>query len=234
MALVKCPECGRENVSSAATACPSCGYNIKGHFEKIKIKKMAKKMAEKQKKNAEASECEIDKMIEKIREERINSIPLLEEPDLANTRNIFLIILTIIIGMITMGNIITSDSEITIAWIIAFVIASILLAISTHSSISEYQLCQNDPRAYREKIYDEKYRADEAQYIKNYLSDELYHTGSGYVTNGSHFAVECPYCHSINTTKITAVEKGLNIFLFGLFGNKRRYQWHCNKCGSNF
>lgn len=33
MALIKCPECGREKVSSMATACPDCGYPIKQHFE---------------------------------------------------------------------------------------------------------------------------------------------------------------------------------------------------------
>ena len=32
MALVKCPECGRENVSSTAEACPACGYNLKSHY----------------------------------------------------------------------------------------------------------------------------------------------------------------------------------------------------------
>lgn len=31
MALVKCPECGRENVSDTAEACPNCGYAIKNH-----------------------------------------------------------------------------------------------------------------------------------------------------------------------------------------------------------
>lgn len=35
MAIVKCPECGRENVSNTAEACPSCGYNIKAHFENM-------------------------------------------------------------------------------------------------------------------------------------------------------------------------------------------------------
>jgi uncharacterized OB-fold protein len=33
MALVKCPECGRENVSSTAKSCPGCGYNIKAYYE---------------------------------------------------------------------------------------------------------------------------------------------------------------------------------------------------------
>lgn len=33
MALVKCPECGKEKVSSTATACPECGYNVKEYYE---------------------------------------------------------------------------------------------------------------------------------------------------------------------------------------------------------
>ena len=37
MALVKCPECGREGVSDTATSCPGCGFNIKEYYEKNKI-----------------------------------------------------------------------------------------------------------------------------------------------------------------------------------------------------
>lgn len=36
MGLIICPECGRENVSDSAEACPNCGYGIKAHFDKIK------------------------------------------------------------------------------------------------------------------------------------------------------------------------------------------------------
>jgi len=32
MALIKCPECGRENVSDTAKACPDCGFNISKHY----------------------------------------------------------------------------------------------------------------------------------------------------------------------------------------------------------
>lgn len=35
MALVKCPECGRDNVSDSAKACPNCGYNIRGYYSNI-------------------------------------------------------------------------------------------------------------------------------------------------------------------------------------------------------
>lgn len=32
MALIKCPECGRENVSDSAKACPGCGFQIYDYF----------------------------------------------------------------------------------------------------------------------------------------------------------------------------------------------------------
>ncbi len=37
MALIKCPECGRENVSDTAKSCPNCGYNIKEYYYKKTI-----------------------------------------------------------------------------------------------------------------------------------------------------------------------------------------------------
>lgn len=36
MALIKCPECGRENVSDSADICPNCGYGINAHFKRKK------------------------------------------------------------------------------------------------------------------------------------------------------------------------------------------------------
>lgn len=46
--------------------------------------------------------------------------------------------------------------------------------------------------------------------------------------------VTCPYCQSTNCKRITATAKAVNIALFGIFGNKRRYQWHCEECKSDF
>lgn len=36
MALIKCPECGREKVSDSAETCPDCGFGIKTYFQKMK------------------------------------------------------------------------------------------------------------------------------------------------------------------------------------------------------
>ena len=44
----------------------------------------------------------------------------------------------------------------------------------------------------------------------------------------------CPYCNSTNLKRITTTAKVVNIAMFGLLGNKRKYQWHCDHCGSDF
>ena len=46
--------------------------------------------------------------------------------------------------------------------------------------------------------------------------------------------VECPYCKSTNTSKISTTSKAVNTVLFGILGTKRYKEWHCNECGSNF
>lgn len=47
MALVTCPECGREKVSDSAAMCPDCGYGIKAHFERIEREKIQQEMQKK-------------------------------------------------------------------------------------------------------------------------------------------------------------------------------------------
>lgn len=38
MALIQCPECGRDNISDSATACPSCGFNVKQYVDEVNQK----------------------------------------------------------------------------------------------------------------------------------------------------------------------------------------------------
>ena len=47
--------------------------------------------------------------------------------------------------------------------------------------------------------------------------------------------IECPYCHSTDTKKITNTSKTLHTALFGVFSIGRNSKnFHCNQCGSNF
>ena len=44
-------------------------------------------------------------------------------------------------------------------------------------------------------------------------------------------SIKCPTCGSSDIKKITVGQKVTNIALFGLFGNKRTKQFHCENCG---
>lgn len=46
--------------------------------------------------------------------------------------------------------------------------------------------------------------------------------------------IECPYCHSMNTSKIGTVSRMASTAMFGLASKKIGKQWHCNSCGSDF
>lgn len=47
--------------------------------------------------------------------------------------------------------------------------------------------------------------------------------------------VQCPYCKSTNTKKITTTSKAVHTALFGIFSMGRNSkQWHCDNCGSDF
>ncbi len=76
MALIKCPECGKENVSNTAMACPYCGFAIREFFNEksedqtnfyqIKSELFNKKL-EKQK-NSYQIESELAKICAKLDE----------------------------------------------------------------------------------------------------------------------------------------------------------------------
>lgn len=48
-------------------------------------------------------------------------------------------------------------------------------------------------------------------------------------------SVECPYCHSKDTKKITTTSKAVHTALFGIFSVGRNSKnYHCNRCGADF
>lgn len=64
-------------------------------------------------------------------------------------------------------------------------------------------------------------------------------TEDEYRSNGYHnldkSVVECPYCHSKDTKKISGLSKAGSVALFGIFAlGKTSKQFHCNHCGVDF
>lgn len=47
-------------------------------------------------------------------------------------------------------------------------------------------------------------------------------------------AIQCPYCKSWDTEKISTASRVTSVALVGVASGKIGKEWHCNKCGSNF
>ena len=80
------------------------------------------------------------------------------------------------------------------------------------------------------KVWQEKQKEDELNYqaqkrLEQYKLQEDVAAGR---------RVECPYCHSMNTEKISGVARGVSIYALGVASSKLGKQWHCNNCKSDF
>lgn len=219
MALIKCPECGKEKVSDSAIACPECGYNIKAHFEKIKKnneKQLSLKSKTTQKENKE-------KTMLSLKEWRIQNVSKPEKPIFSHGIIAYTIIAILFFVFVFLG--VPRRSDVNWLWaiiemlVIIFLPAVIYCCVSYFPQMNLYKLSLTDFRKYQETIIEKEDIAiakEKAQIEAQLLN------------------AECPYCHSHNTEKITAAHKAINTAMFGVLGQKRKYQWHCNDCKSDF
>ena len=100
--------------------------------------------------------------------------------------------------------------------------------------LSECTSCKFDLAMYKtalNRIYAEKLARMDAPKEKIEEKEIIYQQSQ---PNTEVHEVRCPYCNSSNLTRITSFDKAVNIAMFGLLGNKRKYQWHCNNCKTNW
>jgi ribosomal protein L37E len=71
MALITCPECGKENLSSSAASCPNCGFDLKAYQQKLDDEKAAAEAEQKAQENLEAQRKADDEARQRI----LDSIP---------------------------------------------------------------------------------------------------------------------------------------------------------------
>lgn len=204
MALIKCPECKKENVSDTAISCPECGYGIKEHFEKLK-----------------AEELRIQEEIEKKKREidRIKSIPEPTKPKVSISGVIISVVL--IIFSFLAANMDSSPA----AFIMFFMAMGVICYVAhIHNlDVDRYNLAQNDFEAYQKEIFREQAKAEAEEKARSIAySKEMCNK------------TKCIYCSSINTSKINSSAKVVNTVMFGVYGQKRYHQWHCNSCNSDF
>lgn len=223
MALINCPECGRGKVSDMAASCPDCGYGIKEHFDIIKQEKAMQR----------ANNKEAEK--QKFEYRRIETIPMPPKPVFSKGLIAYMIIVTMIFIYVFAINLNNGRSgyakSLMETWIFPWILLLFILVVmplaaytwSFFNNVRLYELSQIDFKLYQKKILERKEKYKGTACIDSYEEEPA-----------PVIRPKCPYCESKNTTRITTGEKVVNIALFGIFGQKRKHQWHCDNCNSNF
>lgn len=143
MALIKCPECGRENVSDSADVCPDCGYGIKVHFDRIKLEEEERV----KKRELEEKKAEREK-------EQLDAIPMPRKPNAKQTYFLAFMMFGIW-GFLCL----ILPSPMNIIGLVFFIVIAIWQGSSCHNKeVEEYE---------RAMVDFEKYKKEELRRIEN-------------------------------------------------------------------
>lgn len=225
MALIKCPECGRENVSNSAEACPNCGFRIREYYQKIKDKQ---EKLEKQK----LAEEQLQKFKNEQKEKKIQRIKSIPKPDRPKYSIVAAIcgILCILLGR----NSVATTDKYNVANSIAhgngdpvfegwylIIGGVVILGIGFYffiKKVKAYKLAKNDFETYQKEVV--KQQDEEMLRYVNEIEEKM------------NTMVKCPTCGSINIEKISAASKAGKVALFGvLVAGSVSKTFHCKSCG---
>lgn len=222
MALVNCPECGKENVSDTAESCPACGYAIRSHFLKIKLEEMrieSEKQAEIRRKELEAEE-------KRRQEERIKNVPKLEKPQLVAPIIVTVISVLVMILGFGLSNTESSssygsgDPQFQGGYLVFFGIAILCYAIYLFSKrMSAYNLSKDNFEEYQRQVIREQ---DE-------LQKRLEAERAAKMKQQANIP-KCPVCGSANVSKISTLNRSASIATVGLASSKIGKQYECKAC----
>lgn len=201
MALTKCPECGRANVSDSAEMCPDCGYGIKAHFQEIE----RKRLLEQQRLEREKQEEEAERIREEKERAELDTIKMPDKPSIKRSLLIFGIIFVpfMLLGLL-------------LPYLIGFwffLIFWLIVAFSSYNDdVKDYERAQQDfGKFQREELRKKKMQKEMEEYRQRN-------------------APKCPMCDSINIEKISATSRAISVATVGLASGKIGKQYRCKKC----
>lgn len=178
MALIKCPECGREKVSDSAEMCPDCGYGIKAHFQEIERKKLLEQQKLEREKQYEESK--------RIREEKeraeLDTIKMPRKPSIGQS----LLVFGIVFAPFMLGGLILPYG--IGFWF--FLIMWLIVAFSSYyDAVKDYKSAQQDfGRFQKEKLREKKMQKEMEEYRKS-IAPKCPMCGSTYIERISNRTV---------------------------------------------
>ena len=94
---------------------------------------------------------------------------------------------------------------------------------SYDKQVSNYKYWKNNPQEYQQYLKEQCLEKEEKLQSKTVV-----------YANAATPTIECPYCHSTNTHKLSTISRGTSTLMFGLASGKIGKQWHCDNCNSDF
>ncbi|MFQ7307229.1 MAG: zinc ribbon domain-containing protein [Mediterraneibacter sp.] len=218
MALIKCPECGRENVSDSAEMCPGCGYGIKAHFEKIE----QEKLKEQQRIEYKKAKIKRDQEAKEREQKRIRNVPKPERPVFSRGLIVYIVVATIFFSWLMLYTPTLYNEEpkggMWILELLVFIGLPLLIYLPNYNKKNEdYQLACKDFEMYQKKIVKEQ--------------DETLKRQQKELEQKIANAIKCPNCGSINTKKITTTSRAISTAMVGMASSKIGKQFECKDCG---
>ena len=223
MALVKCPECGRENVSDSAAACPDCGYSIKEHFDRIKAdeKRLADEKAAEEQKKADAEDL-ARRLKESEPQRKQEAIQRVQRQKSIATRNTVCGALMMCFFPVAYVVIRINGGAFTI--ILCIICGLVGLYNFTNGLKDRKQAIQN-----LDNISTELERVEASIASRERQQAEAKRRLQEELSRKNPLPV-CPLCGSKNTEKISTVSRATSVAMVGLASGKIGKQYKCKKC----
>ena len=239
MALIKCPECGRENVSDSAEACPSCGFGIKEYIDDKKHKEELerKRIEEEKRKQRRFNELkgELDRKLQEIDNE-----PMPEEPHFFDTfksyfdgsddgtfLNYFVLFVTV--ASLAIG--IPNDLEFFMGIGAIGVVIGIPFVI--YGMYSDYNQASQQ-WAHKINNWEESKSKEKQKLIAYYKDKDNIDAFNKRISNititPKQNIIKCPVCGSTNVEKISTASRAVSVGMVGMASSKIGKQYKCKSC----
>lgn len=240
MALIKCPECGKDNISDNAVSCPNCGYGIKSHFDKVAEEKKIDKLREER--QHELNDTYKQKL-ETLENMERPSKPVLLDMFLGGKGWIVMLFAVIALALFycAVKNTIApsnTDGDMTIVYVMAAVSAIISFATfrsfrkDYDAALSQYQKWDEIIQRKREDIQSDYEK--ESEKLESTLMDDYRKRNQTSSPMQSSVpmskGLRCPVCGSLRVKRITNTSRSLSIAMVGLASSKIGKQYECMAC----
>lgn len=206
MALVRCPECGKEGVSDSAEMCPECGYNIREHYQKIEEEEILKRIEERR--------------LEKEKSE-LDQIKIPDPPGMID-------FLAIPIGLLPFALLcLIIPQPLNIIGFLFFLILGLYMGWEQYNDAKKkYHLALTDFKKYQQVVLQEQ-KARKVQREREALEKQMSKTT---------YTPNCPICGSANVQKISVGTRAVKTAVFGTIGalDDAGKTYICGNCSCKF